>query len=152
MDPLNSRVLSIIDKSQMSKSVFATFLEVSLPVLTHIGSGRNKPGLELIQKILVKFPEISPDWLLLGAGDMYRKNKQMPDVEQEIKAIEGLEVRLLNQNKRINQVLQYHKILLREVGYLQDLDQLLTANLQEAEQIGKSSHAISQSLKSKLKG
>ena len=79
MDELNKRVLSVMEHKQMSKSSFALALDSSLPVLTHISSGRNKPGLELIQRLLSRFPDISPDWLILGNGEMYRDAATKPD-------------------------------------------------------------------------
>ena len=71
---INTRVKEVIDGSGMSKSDLANRLEVSLAQLSHISSGRNKPGLDLIQKLLIQFPEISADWIINGQGDKYRKN------------------------------------------------------------------------------
>lgn len=34
--------------------------------------------LELIQKILLAFPSVSPEWFVLGTGEMLRK-KNFPD-------------------------------------------------------------------------
>ena len=31
-------------------------------------SGRNKPSIEVLQKILRRFPDVSASWLLLGQG------------------------------------------------------------------------------------
>jgi hypothetical protein len=42
-------------------------------VVSHILNDRNKPSLEVAQKILNAFPAINPDWLILGAGAMYRE-------------------------------------------------------------------------------
>jgi hypothetical protein len=41
-------------------------------------SGRNKPSYDFLLKLLQRFPQINPDWLLLDRGPMYRdeiKNK-----------------------------------------------------------------------------
>ena len=35
-------------------------------------AGRNKPGFDLLQKILRRFPRINPDWLLLDSDKIYR--------------------------------------------------------------------------------
>ena len=44
--------------------------------ISHILSGRNKPGFDLLQKILRRFPRINPDWLLLDSPQMYRSDSE----------------------------------------------------------------------------
>ena len=73
MDDLNKRVLLLIDKLGITKTVFASALDVSQAVITHISSGRNKPGVEILQKILQAYPHISAEWLLMGTGEMEKK-------------------------------------------------------------------------------
>jgi hypothetical protein len=42
---------------------------------TNIGAWRRggTPSIEIINKILSKFPDLSTDWLITGKGEMYRK-------------------------------------------------------------------------------
>lgn len=56
----------------MTAGKFAELVGVQAPRVSHILSGRNKPGYDLIVKIMENFPNINPDWLLLGEGPMYR--------------------------------------------------------------------------------
>jgi predicted transcriptional regulator len=70
MDDLNRRVVEVMVKMGVSKTTFANDLEVSQGLITHISTGRNKPGVELLQKILLKYPSINAEWLLLGSGGM----------------------------------------------------------------------------------
>jgi DNA-binding XRE family transcriptional regulator len=127
MDELNLRVLSIMDSKQMSKSAFASALEISLPVLTHIATGRNKPGLELIIKIISKFPDINPDWLLLGIGNMQRAKIEMPDFSLELKKLRDLESKMPDFGRNANQIKEYHHLLLKEIMYLNELAPYLNA-------------------------
>jgi len=53
-----------------SSSQFADRIEVPRAVLSHILSGRNKPSLDVIIKILANNAKVSPDWLLHGKGEM----------------------------------------------------------------------------------
>ncbi len=41
--------------------------------ISHILSGRNKPSLDFILKMLEKYPFLSTEWLLFGKGPMYRE-------------------------------------------------------------------------------
>ena len=41
--------------------------------MSHIISGRNNASLDVLTKILTRYPEVSPDWLLFGQGAMFRE-------------------------------------------------------------------------------
>jgi hypothetical protein len=150
MDELNKRVLSVMEQKHMSKSSFAAALDASLPVLTHISSGRNKPGLELIQKLLSRFPDISPDWLVLGNGEVYRNAIVKPDFSNEIKQLELMQNELQLQIQHLQQVIEYHQLLFKEISYLGDLDQLLNRNKQGALAIQAKIADLQNSIESKV--
>ncbi len=151
MDEINIRVLSIMDGKQLTKSGFASLLEISLPMLTHISTGRNKPGLELIQKILIKFPEINPDWLILGVGTMKRSAVEKPNFNGIIAEIELIKDCLVAIEQRTEQVLAYHKIVHREISYLNDLDQLLIENQSITSDLKIKLAAINKNIEFKLR-
>jgi len=67
---MNERLLKIMEHFNYSPSIFADEIGVIRSSISHIISGRNNPGLELLQKVLIRFPQISSDWLLLGRGEM----------------------------------------------------------------------------------
>ena len=67
---IRDRLTQILSFKQMSSSVFADTLEIQRSNMSHYLSGRNKPGVEVLQKILDKFPEINADWLIMGRGEM----------------------------------------------------------------------------------
>jgi len=67
---MNERLIKIMEHFNYSPSIFADEIGVIRSSISHIISGRNNPGLELLQKVLIRFPQISSDWLLLGRGEM----------------------------------------------------------------------------------
>jgi hypothetical protein len=67
---MNERLLKIMEHFNYSPSIFADEIGVIRSSISHIISGRNNPGLELLQKVLIRFPQISSDWLILGRGEM----------------------------------------------------------------------------------
>lgn len=69
---MKERLFEIIKRNELTAWRFAELLEVQPSSISHILSGRNKPSFDFIEKILTKFPEINPDWLILGRGDMVR--------------------------------------------------------------------------------
>lgn len=56
----------------LKPSQLAELLGINPAGISHILAGRNKPGFDLLQKILRRFPRINPDWLLLDSDKMYR--------------------------------------------------------------------------------
>ncbi len=51
-----------------SASSFAEKIGVQRSSISHILSGRNKPSLEFVLKVLSSFPEVELYWLLNGKG------------------------------------------------------------------------------------
>ena len=68
MDAINIRVVQFLAQTGKTKSEFANQLGISPAVLSHISSGRNKVGLDLVQKIAVHYPTLSIQWLVSGVG------------------------------------------------------------------------------------
>lgn len=64
MDALNDKIVTIIDALGFSNTKFADAISVSRPTISHILSGRNKPSIDIIQKILAKYPELGYKWFL----------------------------------------------------------------------------------------
>ncbi|WP_426492224.1 helix-turn-helix domain-containing protein [Hymenobacter sp. 102] len=72
------RIRQLLAEQNLSSTQFADSIGVSRPVVSHILSGRNKPSLEVVQKIVTAFPDISISWLLTGSGAM-RESKVQQD-------------------------------------------------------------------------
>lgn len=77
---LNERIVLIMDRSEMNRSEFADKLGIGRPVLSHILSGRNKPSLSVVEKILEQFPDIDPMWLITGNPSPTRSSED-PNLE-----------------------------------------------------------------------
>jgi len=70
---LEKRILEVLNESKLNKQDFAARLGISNSTLSHVQSGRNKASLDIVVRLLESFPDISPDWLLFGTGEMKRK-------------------------------------------------------------------------------
>ncbi|REE81766.1 helix-turn-helix protein [Lutibacter oceani] len=62
------RLKIIIDYYEISAALLAEKIEVQRSSISHILSGRNKPSLDFVLKILKVFPEVELYWLLNGVG------------------------------------------------------------------------------------
>lgn len=69
------RLEHLLDYYDMSASLFADKLGVQRSGLSHLLSGRNKPSLDFVLKIIDKFPEVDLYWLLNGKSS-FPKNSQ----------------------------------------------------------------------------
>ena len=65
------RIRNLLDTRQLTPTQFADLIGVARPIVSHILSGRNKPSLEVVQRILAALPDLSMPWLLNGTGPMY---------------------------------------------------------------------------------
>lgn len=68
---MKDRIQKIIDEENMTPSRFADEVGLNRPAVSHILNGRNNPGLEALQRILNRFPNINATWLITGKGEMY---------------------------------------------------------------------------------
>ena len=62
------RLNVLMDYYEISAALLAEKIEVQRSSISHILSGRNKPSLEFVLKILKAFPEVELYWLLNGVG------------------------------------------------------------------------------------
>lgn len=69
---MKDRLRKFLTQEGVSPSQFADEIGVQRSAISHILSGRNYPSYEIIVKILNRYKRLSPDWLLLGTGSMYR--------------------------------------------------------------------------------
>ncbi len=99
MNNLNERVVKIMDFKGVSKTEFASVLNISPAILSHISSGRNKPSVDVLQKILSHYPDISAEWLLMGQGEVYKA--KIVSKEGIIEALETINNRMQEEASNI---------------------------------------------------
>jgi len=73
---MTERILEIIRNKKITPSQFADEIGIQRSTLSHLVAGRNKPSLEVVQKIISRFPEIDVDWLVTGRGSSQVVDKQ----------------------------------------------------------------------------
>ncbi len=148
MDELNKRIVEIMVRFNHTKSSLATELGVSLPLITHITTGRNKPGIELLQRVLQRFKDIDPIWLLLGEGNMLKEQPKQIDTTPILVKLNELNGLINNALGANNTTLQYHKLLLDEVLHLQEMSIQISHSNQDLEQLKSKLELIKEELRS----
>ena len=74
------RIEQVMKQADMNARQFASVIDINGSTLSHVLNGRNNPSLDIMQKVLNAFPDISSEWLILGKGSMWRQknNSQQP--------------------------------------------------------------------------
>lgn len=63
---IQDRVKLIIKANSLTASQFADQIGIKRSNLSHVLSGRNKPSLDFLSKIISNFPSVNASWLVTG--------------------------------------------------------------------------------------
>lgn len=118
-DQFSKRLQKILDYYDLSAAAFADRIEVGRSSISHIISGRNKPSLEFVMKVVKNFPEVELYWLLNGKGtfpassSVEEKKEPVGPVEKiPAKEIPGLKVQehlpTSNSGKQISKIVFFY--------------------------------------------
>ena len=69
------RLEEILHFYGLTASSFADRIGVQRSSISHLLSGRNKPSLEFVMKVVKTFPEVNLYWLLNGKGSFPHKSE-----------------------------------------------------------------------------
>jgi transcriptional regulator with XRE-family HTH domain len=105
----SKRLQKILDFYGVTATLFSEKIAFNRSTISHLLSGRNKPSLEFVMKVLQTYPEVDLYWLLYGKGSFpttFNKvntqikatNKQnaLPGVEAENSVFENMELKNSN--------------------------------------------------------
>ncbi len=69
---MNRRLQQFLSAENITQSQFADKIGVAKASVSHILSGRNKPGFEFIESMANCYPNLNLEWLISGKGRMYK--------------------------------------------------------------------------------
>lgn len=67
-EKFSGRLQKILEYYDLSAAAFADAIDVGRSSISHILSGRNKPSLDFVLKVVQKYPDVELYWLLNGKG------------------------------------------------------------------------------------
>lgn len=82
------RLEIILDYYSLNASSFADKIGVQRSSLSHLLSGRNKPSLDFILKILDVFPDIDLYWILNGKGNFPKNAEEFEEIKNSTEQVE----------------------------------------------------------------
>jgi|TARA_B110000305_G_scaffold43029_1_gene45018 transcriptional regulator with XRE-family HTH domain len=107
MEKFTNRLLKILESKNLSASQFAEKIGVQRSSVSHVLSGRNKPSLDFIIKIITVFSDISLDWLIKGV-----KSDKTINIQKETSIlpspIENVSINESTENK-IKEIVFFYK-------------------------------------------
>ncbi len=66
------RIEQVIQSLNLTARQFAAEIRVQPGTISNMMAGRNNPSLEVMKRIMDRYPTLNPEWLILGKGDMWR--------------------------------------------------------------------------------
>ena len=70
---MHNRLKQFLAAENISQSQFADEIGVARASVSHILAGRNRPGFDFIESMLIHYPALNPEWLITGKGKMYKE-------------------------------------------------------------------------------
>lgn len=80
---INDRIAELIKFLELSPTAFADEIGIQRSGLSHIMKGRNKPSLDVVQKIVTRFPDINLAWLVNGIGNISSSTPSVINLQQK---------------------------------------------------------------------
>lgn len=68
-EEFGQRLQRVMEYYDLSAAAFADAIDVGRSSISHILSGRNKPSLDFVLKIVQTYPDVELYWLLNGKGN-----------------------------------------------------------------------------------
>ena len=69
---MKDRIILLIKAKNLTAAQFADEIGVQKSSISHIISGRNNASLDFIQKVLLRYPDVSMEWLMFGKGPIFK--------------------------------------------------------------------------------
>lgn len=66
------RIEKVKNSLGLSARQFAAEIRVQPGTISNMMAGRNNPSLEVMKRIMERYPTLNPEWLIAGRGDMWR--------------------------------------------------------------------------------
>lgn len=76
---VNQRIRQIIESKSLSVNAFANAIGVAQGTLASMLNRGTEPSNKTLNAVLSAFPEVNPDWLLTGSGEMYTDRPSTTD-------------------------------------------------------------------------
>lgn len=99
---MNKRLQQFLGAENISQSQFADSIQVARASVSHILSGRNKPGYDFLENMARRYPSLNLEWLITGKGKMYKgqdeEREDLPSDPESLSAAPETEPTLFDES------------------------------------------------------
>ncbi|MGY8988151.1 MAG: helix-turn-helix domain-containing protein [Flavobacteriales bacterium] len=71
---MHIRIKKWIENQGLKSSSFADKIGVNRATISHVLSGRNKPSIDFLNKMICAFPDLNSNWIVSGDGLMHKND------------------------------------------------------------------------------
>ena len=68
---MNIRFKLWLDSEKLNANSLSKLVDLNRSSISHIVNGRNKPSIDMLEKILSIYPNLNLNWLITGFGTMH---------------------------------------------------------------------------------
>ena len=111
---MNRRLLQFLQAENITQTQLADTLSVARGSVSNILAGRNKPGYDFLESLILHYPNLNLEWLLSGKGKMYHDASEAsaPSVESTPAQDEPVQLDLFSipapsTNKEISKIMVF---------------------------------------------
>lgn len=108
---IQERLQLVLKMHNLTPSVFADKIGVQRSNVSHVISGRNKPSLDFLEKIVLNFPRVNAHWLITG------EVQEQVDTHQSARSNENLRSASVAESKIISST---RKTIVKVVTFYSD--------------------------------
>ena len=116
---LTDKIKQILVDKNITPSLFADEIGIQRSSMSHILAGRNKPSLDMVQKIIKRFPDLGINWILedeplpaiapaTTSAPVLESRKKVVPAPQPVQPIVVKEKPLVLPEKRVEKVLIFY--------------------------------------------
>jgi hypothetical protein len=90
---IKERFALFVEKSRIPKTEIEKKIGVSNGFVGKIVAGKSSFSVDILERIIVEFPNLNPLWLVEGSGQMFREQESVKDenleelIERKVKEI-----------------------------------------------------------------
>ncbi|MFX0557079.1 helix-turn-helix transcriptional regulator [Maribacter sp. CXY002] len=108
MKSVIKRIEEIMNFYQVTAAAFADTIGVQRSSISHLLTGRNKPSLEFVTKVIDVYKEVDLYWLLYGKGT-FPAYEYTSRVKEEKDAIKATDTNVVSTKSEIERIVIFYK-------------------------------------------
>lgn len=101
---IGERFSILVKGLKMNNNSFAKSVGKAATTINYIVEGKSKPGYDVLESVVKTYPQVNPNWLLTGEGEMVKSVPTAPVVSTDSYLVEHLHTLEENFNRLAKQL------------------------------------------------